>query len=298
MAPVKKKKTKAKSRSSWFGTLKRGWQTIKDPSSLGRLRAMRRHLAQKILIACFVLLLGTGGIVWWSGYPQLWLAKVEQSFLASSSRWGLKVEEIMVTGRAYASAQKILSAIQLTRGDPILSRSVDEIKSSIEEISWIKRAHVQRRLPNILYISLEERQPIAIWQHQKVHYLVDADGVIISAENVAQFKQLPVVVGGDAPLHVPQILRILERFPEVRKQITALVRVGGRRWNLQLKNALEVKLPETKPEEALARLNLLLAQNKIDPSEMATVDLRVDNQMIMRMSPAAAIRLKEEGNET
>ncbi len=298
MGTVKKKKTKTKSKTSWFGSLKKGWQKFKDPSSLARLRSYRRNLAQKITLSMSLLTAVAMTVVWWSGYPQHWLEKAEAAFLQASSRWGLKVEEIMVTGRNYASTQKILSAIQLTRGDPILSRSVHEIRTSLEEVSWIKKAHVQRRLPNILYISLEERQPIAIWQHQKVHYLVDSEGVIISAENISQFKQLPVVVGGDAPLHVPQILRILDRFPEIRKQVTALVRVGGRRWNLQLKNALEVKLPETKQEEALARLNLLLQQNKIDPNEIATVDLRVDNQMIMRLSPAAAIRLKEEGNET
>lgn len=295
MATVKKKKAKAK--TSWFGSLKKKVQGLKDPSSFARLRSWRRSIAQKVIILGIVMGVAGGGAIWWSGYPQIWLLKAEESFLEKSSSWGLKVEEIMVTGRTYASAQKILSVIQLKRGDPILSRSVYDIQNSLEEVSWIKRAHVQRRLPNILYISIEERQPIAIWQHQKVHYLVDAEGVVISTENISQFKQLPVVVGGDAPLHVPQILRVLERFPEVRKQVTALVRVGGRRWNLQLKNALEVKLPETKPEEALARLNLLLQQNKIDPSEMATVDLRVDNQMIMRLSPAAAIRLKEEGNE-
>lgn len=296
MGTVKKKKAKAK--ISWFGSLKKKIQNLKDPATFTRLRSFRRNITQKIIITGVVMGVAGGGAIWWSGYPQIWLTKANDSFLQQSSRWGLKVEEIMVTGRVYASAQKILSAIHLTRGDPILSRSVYEIQASLEEVSWIKKAHVQRRLPNVLYVSIEERQPIAIWQHQKVHYLVDAEGVVISAENISQFKQLPVVVGGDAPLHVPQILRILERFPEVRKQVTALVRVGARRWNLRLKNALEVKLPETKPEEALARLSLLIQQNKIDPSEMATVDLRVDNQMIMRMSPAAAIRLKEEGNET
>jgi cell division protein FtsQ len=297
MRSVKKKKKVGK-KTSWLVSLRNGWHGLKEFASVIRFRGIRRHLVQKMMIFSAVLLVGLGTAVWWSGYPQIWFAKAEESLLMNSAQWGLKIEEVMVTGRTYASVEKILAAVQLKRGDPIMARSVAEIQNSLEEVSWIKKAQVQRRLPNILYIAIEERQPIAIWQHQKVNYLVDTEGVVVSHDSVAQFKHLPVVVGGDAPLHVPQILRILDRFPEIRKQVTALVRVGGRRWNLQLRNALEVKLPELKPEEALARLNLLLQQNKIDPSEMATIDLRVGNQMIMRLSPAAAIRLKDEGNET
>jgi cell division protein FtsQ len=293
----KAKKTKLKKKKSW---LSQGWARVKSISAFHggtRLRSVRRQLVNKIVMVSAVGVVIGVGAFFWSGYPQIWFDKLGQSFITMTSRCGLRVEEIMVVGRTHAPTAKILAAIQLKRGDPILTRSVREIQNSLEELSWIRQAQVQRRLPNTLYINLEERQPIAIWQHQKVHYLIDGEGVVISSENVSNFKKLPLVVGGDAPLHVPEILRILDRFPEIRQQVTALVRVGGRRWNVQLREALEVKLPEIHPEEALARLNLLLQQNKIDPSEMATIDLRIDNQMIMRLSPAAAIRLNGEGNE-
>lgn len=292
------KKTKLKKKKNW---LLRAWSWVKaipEMQTSTRFRSLRRQLANKIAIAGVTGVVIVIGGIFWSGYPQLWISQLERSFVTITARCGLRVDEIMVVGRVHAPTAKILSAIQLKRGDPILIRSVADIQNSLEELSWVRQAQVQRRLPNTLYIKLEERKPIAIWQHQKIHYLIDAEGVVISSENISNFKKLPLVVGGDAPLHVPEILRILDRFPEIRQQVTALVRVGGRRWNVQLREALEVKLPEMHSEEALARLNLLLQQNKIDPSEMATIDLRIDNQMIMRLSPAAAIRLNGEGNET
>jgi cell division protein FtsQ len=93
-------------------------------------------------------------------------------------------------------------------------------------------------------------------------------------------------------------MHLLEKFPDLRKRLTALVRVGGRRWDLHLDRTLLIKLPETKVEGALVRLDLLIKQNKVKPAEVSVVDLRVQNQMVMRLSPGAAMRLKGKGKET
>ena len=136
MGAVKKKRAKAK--TSWFGSLKKKIQNLKDPTYFARFRSLRRSITQKAIIAVIIMGVAGGSAVWWSGYPQIWLNQATNSFLQKSSFWGLKVEEIMVTGRTHASAQKILAAIQLKRGEPILSRSVNEIQASLEEVSWIK----------------------------------------------------------------------------------------------------------------------------------------------------------------
>lgn len=225
---------------------------------------------------------------------QAWNATT-QAALTTTARAGFQLGEVLVNGRQYATVDKILSAVQVTVGESIFKRSVTDIQKSLEEISWIKSAVVQRRLPATLYIQITERQPIALWQHQKVHYLVDAEGVVISSSDLLPFAHLPIIVGGDAPVHAPSILNLLSKFTFVKERVTAIIRVGGRRWNVQLDRNTEVKLPEQKPEEALARLNLLLEQKKIDTSEVKIVDLRLPDKMIVSLTPTAEVKLKGKG---
>ncbi len=237
-------------------------------------------------------------LLWWAEYPQRFGNFVSHSTVAATGRMGLRLSDVLVEGRQNAPIEKILAIVNARQGDPLLSYDPYVIKRQLEEISWIRQAAVKRQLPGIIFIQLQERQPVALWQHQQKHYLVDEQGVIISSNNLQAFGKLPLIVGGDAPVHAPHILRLLEKFPDIRKKLTALVRVGGRRWDLHLDKSLQIKLPETKVEDALVRLALLIQQNKINPSEVAVVDLRVQNQMVMRLSPRAAMRLKGKGKET
>lgn len=237
-------------------------------------------------------------LLWWGGYPQRFGNFVNHSMVAASGRFGFCLSDVLVEGRHNAPIDKILKVVNVRRGDPLLGFDPYQIKKQLEEITWIRQATVKRQLPGIIFIQLNERQPVALWQHQQKHYLVDEHGVIISSDNLQAFEKLPIIVGGDAPVHAPQILHLLEKFPDLRKKLTALVRVGGRRWDLHLDRTLRIKLPEIKVEAALVRLDLLIKQNKLKPSEVSVVDLRVQNQMVMRLSPGAAMRLKGKGKET
>jgi len=211
---------------------------------------------------------------------------------------GYALTDLYVEGRTHAPQADLLKAMAITRGQPILLHSPHELKERLEQISWIENAVVQRRLPNTLYIRLRERKPVAFWQHNQKHYLVDPHGVILSCENPLTFEGLPVIVGNDAPVHAPAILKLLSEYPEVRQKVTALVRVGGRRWDIHLNNKVQVKLPEIKPEGALSRLTMLLKQNKVNSAELSVIDLRMPDKLVMRLSPAASIRLNGKGKET
>lgn len=261
---------------------------------------LRRYWSNTLLK--FGLIVGISfalpALLWWAEYPQRFGNFVVHSLIVTTGKLGFRVSDVFVEGRHNAPADLILKVVNIQRGKPLLSYNPHDIKQQLEEISWIRQATVKRQLPNIIFIQLVERQPVALWQHQQRHYLVDEKGVIISGDNLQAFDKLPIIVGRDAPVHAPHILSLLNKFPDIRNKITALVRVGERRWDLQLDRTLQIKLPETGIEEALVKLDLLIKQKKVNSKEVSVVDLRVKNQMVMRLSPAAAMRLKGKGKET
>jgi len=222
-----------------------------------------------------------------------------QDYLISClGKCGFQIEDVFIKGRQHTSPDVLAQAINAQRGQPIFAHDLDHLKENLEKIDWIKGVHIQRRLPDQLYIKITERLPIAIWQHQKTQYLVDRDGVVIHNVKLDQFQQLPLVIGPDAPMHTPKILTLLEKFPKIRERIKALTRIRQRRWDLTFKDSILIKLSEEKPEESLARLSLLIEQEKINAGDVSMVDLRNPKQIVLRLSPEAAVRIKLKGKET
>jgi len=221
----------------------------------------------------------------------------KEKLIHMSGHIGLDVRDVFVEGRKNAALDIIMAATQVTIKTPILAYDIDAICANLFKIDWVKTATVQRRLPNLLYIKLVERQPIALWQQKGIHYLVDNDGVIIKSPVLDAFKLLPIVAGVNAPAHTPKLLALLERFITVRKHLSAMIRIRERRWDITLDGSITVKLPEDGLEDALARLSILLDEQKITPGDVLSVDLRMPKQVIMRLTPTAAVRVKIRGKE-
>ena len=64
--------------------------------------------------------------------------------------------------------------------------------------------------------------------------------------------------------------------------------VAERRWNLHLKNGIDVLLPETEPERALTTLVDLDRDKKLLSRDIVAVDLRLADRVTVRLSDAAA----------
>jgi cell division protein FtsQ len=242
-----------------------------------------------------LLFVGCPSLAWYSGYPQrCWHATVDAA-IDLTKRTGFSVKEVLVEGRHAADAQSILDAIQVKQGQAIFMASPQEIQQRLENHPWVRHACVRRQLPGTLYISLTERRPVAVWQHQQKFYLVDDQGVVIAPLPGSMPSDLPVIIGKDAPLYAPQMLKILDSFLSIKQRTSSLVYVSSRRWNLLLNQTIEVRLPEKECEKALVRLSHLLEQKNLGPNEVYMIDLRMPDRIIIRPSASASVRLKVQG---
>ena len=83
--------------------------------------------------------------------------------------------------------------------------------------------------------------------------VVAADGAVIDDLRDQRFADLPLVVGDGANEARPNICALLDApRANSRPRSRAGVLVAGRRWNLQIANGLDIRLPETDPAAAVA----------------------------------------------
>ncbi len=221
-----------------------------------------------------------------SAQPGGTLDRVRTALAAATN---LRVQQIVVEGRANTPEPLLNAALGVHRGDPILGFSLEGARQRIETLSWVDHVAVERRLPGTLVVSLTERRPFAIWQNQGKFVLIDRDGQVVANENVAAFGTLPLVVGTGAPEAATTLLDALTALPALKSRMVAAVRVGERRWNLQLKNGIEVMLPEGAAPVALAKLMELENTQALLDRPLAVVDMRLPDRLVVRpQAPAAA----------
>ena len=264
------------------------------------------HTKWRRIATVFVVALSTSlvaaaaGGVWEfrSGVATALVNQLQTTLLDLTVEAGLTIEEILVVGRHETKRSDLMSAIDARRGDPILAFKPSAARRRLLELGWIADANVERRIPDTIFVHLVERRPIAIWQHNGQFALVDADGAVIGDSDVKDSRGLTLIVGAEAPRHAATLLTMLNTHPKLMERVAAAVRVSDRRWNLRFDNDVDVRLPEENPQAAWDRLAELQAEHGLLERDIIAIDLRVPERLVVRVRPAAAIRLRTPGEHT
>ena len=204
-----------------------------------------------------------------------------------TGKLGLVVTDIQVEGRETTDRATILAALDAHYGTPILAVSPARAKQQLEALPWVRSASIERRLPGTIAVSLVERRPLAVWQHDGKQELIDQGGTVIPVTDLSRFAKLPTVVGDDQARHgAAQLLGLLASEPDIASRVTALVLVGDRRWNVRIDNAIDVMLPEDDVAGAWSKLAELQRKNQILQRNVETIDMRLPDRLVMRVNDA------------
>jgi cell division protein FtsQ len=122
---------------------------------------------------------------------------------------------------------------------------------------------------------------------------MSADGTVVGSLPDWRFAHLPLVVGPGAATRARDFLALLDAHPEIRQQVRASVLVAERRWNLKLKNGLDVRLPEADVPRALDTLAELDRDKHLISRDITAIDLRLSDRVSVHLSDEAA-RAREE----
>ena len=244
-----------------------------------------------------VVLAGVVGLIG-SGWVGRKLDDLATGLGRASASAGLAVGEVFVEGRARTRPERLLAAVGVTRGDPILGFDPQAAKARIEAMTWVRQATVERRLPSVIYLRLEERSPIALWQVEGQIEVIDETGQVIDGARPEDFAGLTLVVGPDAPAHAAALLRLLDSEPELSRRVVAAVRVGGRRWNLRFHGGTDVRLPETGAAEAWAQFARIERQHGVLERDVDSIDLRLPDRLVVRTAPEEEPPEDDDGKNT
>jgi len=131
------------------------------------------------------------------------------------------LEKIVVDGNwKYLSAQEVADISGVQSGQNLFWLSVGEVYDRLHESPWVKEAAVRRRLPDTLYIYVEEYRPVAIVSSDGFYY-VDANATVVKKVEANDDKDMPLIsgipveggrLGEEGDLRIREMLAVIDAF--------------------------------------------------------------------------------------
>jgi cell division protein FtsQ len=207
---------------------------------------------------------------------------------------GFRIVSLALSGQQHISREEVLATAGVTGRRSLLFLDVEETRERLKTNPWIADATVLKLYPGELQIHIKEREAFALWQKDGRVSVIAADGTVLEPYVSPRLLRLPLIVGRGADTRANEFLALLDRYPAIREQVRASILVGQRRWNLRLKNGLDVRLPEANVASALERLIALDRDAKLLSRDIVAIDLRLPDRVTVRLSEAAAkVRLED-----
>jgi cell division protein FtsQ len=207
---------------------------------------------------------------------------------AAANTAGFRITAVALAGNHHVSREEVLAIAGVTGTASLLFLDVDQARDRLKTNPWISDASVLKLYPGQLQIVVREREAFALWQKQGRVSVIADDGTVLEPFVAPRLSRLPLVVGSGAQTRAREFLTLLEPYPALRETVLAAVLVGERRWNLRLKNGIDVELPETDAASALERFVTLDRQKNLVTRDILVIDLRLPDRVTVRLSDAAA----------
>jgi len=253
----------------------------------------RRGWVLPISAALIMGIAGGGG--WWaisSGQMTRGVEQVRWAAISTTAQMGFRVKEVMVSGRQQTSRKTLIDTLNIARGAPILAFDIAAAKLRVDALPWVRTATVERMLPDTILVSINEREPLALWQLDNKLHLIDAEGAVILTDGLENYADLLMVVGEGAQARAAELIATLGVEPDLMTHVRAATWVGDRRWNLHLKGGIGVRLPEDNPAAAWSRLAQYHRNHQVLDKNVTVLDLRIPDRLIVKTGP------KGSGQET
>jgi cell division protein FtsQ len=272
---------------------KRPLEREQNPHRL--IALLERYLPPRAGAAATILILlgSTGFGVVKGGHLEEFISALSDARNAIANSAGFRITSVAINGRKQLTQDEVLAIGGVNGRSSLLFLDAAVVRDKLKANPWISEATVLKFYPGQLQIDIVERSAFALWQRDGRLSVISDDGAVLEPYVSRRFLSLPLVVGKGAETGARDFLALLARYPQVREATKAAILVGERRWNLRLKDGLDIRLPENDIGNALAALSKLDKEDRLFSRDIVAVDMRLPDRLTVQLSDDAA-KAREE----
>ena len=188
-----------------------------------------------------------------------------------------KIKTINVSGLDEKNNLFILNQIENLNFDSIFKTKTKDIKNIFEENTTIENYQVFKIYPSTIDINIKKTKFLAQIRNEGKIYFVGSNGKLSKKE--FSNKKLPFIFGNPKINEFLEIKKFIDQSKFSFDQIENLYFFQSRRWDLELKNKIVIKLPTDNIKNSLDNVFNFINDNK--STDIKILDARVKNQIIL-----------------
>ena len=189
----------------------------------------------------------------------------------------LNLSKIEVSGLDENESSKLKNKIENLKIKNIFFLNENKIKNIIELNTLIENYQILRIYPSNLSIKINKTKPLAKINQSGKIMLLGSNGKL--SENIYTNQQLPFIFGKPKVEEFLNFKIIIDQSKFSYDEIENFYFFPSKRWDIELKNKVILKLPNEDIKNTLDYLFEFLADKNLHNSMI--IDSRINNQIIL-----------------
>ena len=187
------------------------------------------------------------------------------------------ISKIKVLGLGEEKNKFLLENIYDLNLGNILFIDENKIKKIIETNSLVEKYDVFKIYPSDLYVNIQKTNFLARINKNGANYIIGSNGKL--SDHEVYKESLPYIFGNPKIKEFLLFKSIIDASKFEYSRIENFYYFPTRRWDIELKNSIIIKLPEQNVKDAVRLAFEFLNNKTLD--EINVIDARVKNQIIL-----------------
>jgi len=200
-----------------------------------------------------------------------------------SDKYQYSLSVVNINGLNNINEDEILNLIKPYKGSSIFLIPIKKIANKISQNNWVKSINIQSNYKDTIEINIDESKPIGIYTTGIQNILFSDDLKIL--ENIANNeKRFSALIKFEGKNSIHESIKLIDSFPDDFIQyVDKAFLINQRRWDLELKNSILLKLPENNIKEALENYKKIYINfSNEELIEIESIDLRMKKNIILK----------------
>ncbi|RPF73786.1 MAG: hypothetical protein CBE49_004065 [Rickettsiales bacterium TMED289] len=191
-----------------------------------------------------------------------------------------KIKSIKINGLDNEKYEKkIVNALNYLNNENLIFLDKDKLTKILNNFNFLNNFSVFKNYPKRIIVNLEQASLVAIYYNNGNQYYIGSNGKILNSEDVSNGSfNLPKVYGKFKTSELINLMNLLNKNHIKFNSIETIFYFESKRWDLQLKNNILIRLPNIDIDIAIELAKKIIEDDQFNEK---IIDLRVANQVII-----------------
>ena len=188
-----------------------------------------------------------------------------------------QISNLEISGLNNSEKEKFKEDLNFLKNRNIISLNKDEVTKKIFSNKIVEDVFIFKKYPSDLKIFIKKTDFLAVTKKNNQDYYIGSNGNLILSKNI--LKNLPFVFGD---VEAKEFLKLKSQIDKSKfefDQIKNLFFFKSKRWNIETKNGLIIKLPLNQIDSSLNTLSKIMNEEQFKDKKL--IDLRNNGKVII-----------------